>query len=376
MARGASIDERTGSEVSEPARPLIVVEDDPFTRIIQLALDPDAEPARVAAFTHFFAHELPDFSGWLEALRQRLRSLYPARVRLVASEPELRAALPEARAVVVESFALREKDLARAPALRVVHKFGTITSNIDAAWCEARGIRVLTLRRRANIACAEHALALMLAAARKICETNGLLSAARLQRAGYAPTVFDRAHTAHSNWARVTGLRTLYGAQLGIVGLGEIGREIALRAAACGMRIAYTQRHRLAAGDEAHYAATYMPLDELLTASDYVSVNLPGNASTRGIIGQRELGQLKTGAILVNVSRADLVDRAALIEALRSGRLGGYVTDLPYEEPGRDDDPLLGFRNVIVTPHIAAQPRFNALEDFEELLLELGRALA
>ena len=84
---------------------------------------------------------------------------------------------------------------------------------------------------------------------------------------------------------------------------------------------------------------------------------------------------MKDGAILVNVSRADLVDRTALVEALHTGRLGGYVTDLPYE-PGLDDDPLLQFRNVIITPHIAAQPRFNALDDFEELLVNLDRALS
>ena len=361
--------------MAKPA-PLIVVEDDPFTRIIQLVLDPDVEPARVAAFSHFLAHDLPDLPAWCDGLRRRLRSIYPARVRLVSSEAELAAALPPAQAVVVEGFAVGKRQLADAPAIRVVQKFGTITSNIDTAACKARGIRVLTLRRRANIACAEHAFALMLAAARRICATNGRLSMKSLEAAGYSPTAYDRAHTANSNWARVTGLRTLYGAQLGIVGLGEIGREIALRAIAYGMRTVYTQRHRLDSEDEARYGATYTTLDALLAASDFVSLNLPGNAGTRGIIGPQELGRIKDDAILVNVSRADLVDRAALVEALRAGRLGGYVTDLPYEEPGHDDDPLLQFRNVIITPHIAAQPRFNALEDFEELLVNLDRALS
>lgn len=357
------------------ARPLIVVEDDPFTRIIELVLDPAAAPARMAAFGRFFEHDLPDFPRWVDGVRKRLRSLHPARVILVSSETGLAAALPEAHAVVVEGFRLGKEEIAQAPRLRAVQKFGTITSNIDTAACKARGIRVLTLRRRANIACAEHALGLMLAAARGICATNGLISVGRLEQAGYSPTTYDRAHTANSNWARITGLRTLYGAELGIVGLGEIGRELALRAAACGMRIAYTQRHRLDAAEEARHSARYLSLDELISGSDFVSLNLPGNATTRGIIGRRELARLKDGALLVNVSRADLVDRAALTEALEAGRLGGYVTDLSFEEPARDDDPLLRFRNVIVTPHIAAQPRFNALDDFEELLLKLDGAL-
>ena len=358
------------------ARPLIVVEDDPFTRIIEIVLDPGVEPARVAAFAEFFAHDLPDFAGWLTALRDQLEHLHPARVRLVANEEQLTAALPAAQAVVVEGLAIGAAELARAPALRVVQKFGTVASNIDTQACAARGIRLLMLRRRANIACAEHALGMMLALARKICETNGLISAGRLQQAGYVPATFDRAHTANSNWARISGIRTLSGAQLGIVGLGEIGRELALRAAACGMRIVYTQRHRLTSEEEARYGASYVPLGELLARSDYVSLNLPGNAETRGIIGRRELDLVKRGAMLVNVSRADLVERTALIDALHAGHLGGYATDLPYEEPGRDDDPLLQFRNVIITPHLAAQPRFNALDDFGELLLNLDRALS
>lgn len=365
-----------GSRRDTPPRPVLVVEDDPFTRIIEVVLDPEVEPARVAAFAQFFAHDLPDFTGWLTALRKRLPNLYPAHVRLVENPEQFGEALPGAQALVVEGFTVGAAELARAPALRVVQKFGTIVSNIDTAACAARGLQVLTLRRRANIACAEHALGMMLALARKIDETNGLISTGQLQRAGYSPGKFDRAHTANSNWARISGVRTLWGTTLGIVGLGEIGRELALRAAPCGMQILYTQRHRAGSDEEARYGARYASLEDLLARSDCVSLHLPGNATTRGIVGIRELELIRPGAMLVNVSRADLVDRAALIEALRSGRLGGFATDLPYEEPGRDDDPLLEFRNVIVTPHIAAQPRFNALDDFEELLLNLDSALS
>ncbi|MGQ0751832.1 MAG: 2-hydroxyacid dehydrogenase [Betaproteobacteria bacterium] len=356
--------------------PVIVVEDDPFTRIVQVVLDPDAEPERLAAFSAFFAHDLPDFAGWVSKLRDRLVHLRCARVILVASQDALREALPAARAAVVEGFTLGAAEIDRAPHLRVVQKFGVITTNIDQPSCANRGIRVLVLRRRANIACAEHALALMLALARRICETNGLVSEKALCEAGHAPASFDRRHTANSNWARITGMRTLCGATLGIVGFGEIGRELASRAVACGMRILYTQRRRLGPDDEARYEASFRALQDLLRESDYVSLNLPGNASTRGIIRARELELIRPDAILVNVARADLVDRAALLSALRAGRLGGYATDLPYEEPGRDDDPLLAFPNVVVTPHIAAQPRFNALDDLAELLTNLDRALA
>jgi len=358
------------------SRPIIVVEDDPFLRLIQVILDPATPAARVAAFSEFMAHDQPDFAGWCERLRARIGGLYPAEVRLVDDEAALLASLPGAEIVAVESLTIGAREIAAAAGrLRIVQKYGTVTSRIDSAACERAGVRVLTLRRRANIATAEHALALMLALARKLTEISGLVSAEQLRAAGYAPTRYDLAHTPNGNWARIGGLRTLFGQQLGIVGLGEVGRELALRAAPLGMRIAYTQRRRLAAHEEQRYQATYCTLDELLAHSDCVSLHLPGGDATRGIIGQRELARIKPGALLVNVSQPQLVDRAALLEALASGRLGGFGLDIFYDEPGQADDPLLGFRNVIVTPHLGGSPRFNALDDFEELLLNLAQAL-
>lgn len=359
-----------------PSRLVIVVEDDPFPRLIQVILDPDTPAARVAAFSHFFAHELPDFTGWCERLRARLKRLYPAEVRLVPDQAGLLAGLPGATAIVTESLAVGKQEIAAAGGtLRIVQKYGTVLSGIDSAACGRAGIRVLTLRRRANISCAEHAFGLMLALARKIHETAGLISTEQLQAAGYAPTQYDRAHTANANWARITGTRNLFDRQIGIVGFGEIGREVALRAAAFGMRIVYTQRRRLAAQEESRYGVSYAPLDKLLANSDFVSLHLPFTDATRGIIGRRELGLTKQGAILINISRPPLVDREALLDALRAGRLGGFGLDPHYDAPGRADDPLLGFRNVIVTPHLAAAPRYNSLNDFEELLLGLEHAL-
>lgn len=354
----------------------MVVEDDPFPRLIQVILDPAVSAERVAAFSHFFAHEEPDFAGWCGRLRARLKRLYPAEVRLVTDQPGLLTALPGATAVVTESLTVGKQEIATAgKTLRIVQKYGTVLSGIDAAACRRTGIRVLTLRRRANISCAEHAFGLMLALARKIHETAGLISVEQLQAAGFSPTQYDRSHTANANWARVTGTRNLFGRQIGIVGFGEIGREVALRAAAFGMRIVYTQRRQLGRKDEARLGATYAPLDELLATSDFVSLHLPFSDATRGIIGRRELGLIKPGAILINISRPPLVEREALLEALHSGRLGGFGLDPHYDAPGRADDPLLRFRNVIVTPHIAAAPRYNSLDDFEELLLGMDHAL-
>jgi lactate dehydrogenase-like 2-hydroxyacid dehydrogenase len=369
---------RRSSVVSRHAvRPVVVVEDDPFLRLVQVVLDPRTPAARVAAFSHFFAHELPDFEGWRDGLRARLSRLHPAEVRLVADESGLPSALAGAAALVLESFSVGGRELAAARGgLRAIQKYGIVLSNIDVAACEDAGVSLLTVRRRVNVSCAEHAMALMLALARKIHATAGLVSVEQLRAAGYEPTQYDRAHTANANWARITGARNLWGSQLGIVGLGEIGRELASRARAFGMRIVYTQRRRVPPHDEERYGAGYVALDELLAGSDFISLNLPLTDATRGILGRRELALVKPGAMLVNVSRPSLVDCAALLEALRSGRLGGFGLDPHYDAPGHADDPLLALRNVIITPHLAAAPRFNALGDIEELLLGLDRSLA
>src|SRR4051812_22550001 len=175
---------------------IITVEDDRFMRLFQVILDPATPPARAAAFTHFLAHDLPDFSGWLAHLRKKIGSLYPAEVRLVADEADFAANLAGATVAVVEGFTFGEKEIAAAGAsLKAVQKYGALTPMIDRAACERAGIQVLTVKRRANIATAEHAFALMLGLARKILETGGRISVEQLRAAGYEPTVFDRAHT-------------------------------------------------------------------------------------------------------------------------------------------------------------------------------------
>jgi lactate dehydrogenase-like 2-hydroxyacid dehydrogenase len=148
-----------------------------------------------------------------------------------------------------------------------------------------------------------------------------------------------------------------------------------MRAAAFGMRILYYQRRPLPESEAAQWRADYRPLDALLGESDWVSINVPGDASTRHLIDREALARMKPGARLVNIARADVVDRKALIDALASGRLGGFALDPLYEAPGRADDPLLRFDNVIITPHLAAQPRFNALDDMRDLLSQLSQHL-
>ena len=362
--------------MASSSRPKLVVENDSFLRLIQVILDPAAPAERIEAFSHFCAHDLPDFGGWCERVRAQVQRLYPADVRLVDNPAELLEEIPGASVAVVEELAVGRAEIAAAgSSLRIVQKYGVTTRNIDLAACAEAAVQVLTIRRRANISTAEQALMLMLALARQLTQNANLISEKQLRAGGYSPTRYDRAHTPNGNWARITGLVTLYGRQLGIVGLGEIGRELALRAAALEMRVVYTQRTRLPADVEERHHATFLTLDELLATSDCISLHLPRGRETYGFIGRRELAVVKPGAFLINVSQPQMVDREALREALASGRLGGFGLDTFYDEPGDANDPLIKFTNVVVTPHLGGSPRFNSLDDIEELVVNLAHAL-
>jgi lactate dehydrogenase-like 2-hydroxyacid dehydrogenase len=205
---------------------------------------------------------------------------------------------------------------------------------------------------------------------------NGLVSVRRIEAAGQKFRPFDRRHTPGGNYARVSGTRALHGTTIGIIGLGEIGREMALRAAAFDMRVLYHQRTRATEAEERDVTASYVPLATLLSESDWIVPQLPTGAGTRDLLGRAELSLIKPGACLVNVANAPIINREALIEILHQGRLGGLALDVFYQEPVPDDDELLMFDNVILTPRMAGSPRFNGLNDFQELITGLARELA
>ncbi|MGH7887741.1 MAG: NAD(P)-dependent oxidoreductase [Candidatus Binatia bacterium] len=354
-----------------------VVENDTFLRLIQVVLDPSAPRERFEAFAHFCLHDLPDFGAWCEKIRRQATSIYPSEVRLVDNQDELRANLLDASVAVVEELDFGAPESAAAGStLKFVQKYGFTTRNIDADACAKADAKILTIRRRANISTAEQGLMLMLALARQVTQNANLISVDQLTAAGYTPTTYNRAHTPNGNWARIPNMVTLYQRQLGIIGLGEIGRELALRAIALGMRIVYTQRTRLPVEVEKQYAATYVSLDELLANADFVSLHLPRSPATVNFIGAREFSLIKPGAFLINVSQPNLVERNALRQSLESNRLGGYGLDTFYEEPGDANEPLIKFSNVIVTPHLGGSPRWNSLDDIEEVIVNLARLLA
>jgi phosphoglycerate dehydrogenase-like enzyme len=350
----------------------IVVEDDKVLRFIEVILDPRASEARVAAFRDYLSFDVADPDAWFDEVRRRAAAIHPSSVHMVADEAAMRQALPEADAVVTESLTFGADDLAAAGNLKLVQKFGVDARNIDIAACAAAGMEFRTLRRRINGTVAEHAILLMLAVGRKLIETDGALDFASLEALGYKPAKFDTDHIAGANWARIGGLRSLQGATLGALGLGEIGREVAVRAKAMGAEILYYQRTRLPHEIEREYDARYVTFEELLERSDFVSIHLPLNASTRGMIDGAAFDRMKPGTILVNISRAHIVVRDALIAALDGGRLGGAGLDVHYNEPGAADELLKAYPNVVLSPHIAVAARHHNMADTAELVANLA----
>ncbi len=296
--------------------PTLLIEEDHFLKIVPVILDPDIPPAHRDAVADFFVHDVPDFLGWCERLRARVPALYPAKIVWAQDQADFLAKLPDADAAIVESLVVDRAALASAPRLRIVQKFGTIGANIDQAACAERGIAVAFLHRHVNVAVAEQCFALMLALAKRISALDGMVERGTLEAAGYSIRPRASSYVGYSNFARISGLKTLYGATLGIVGMGEVGREIARRAGSFGMTTLYHQRRPLAACDEEALAARHAPLADLMAQSDYIVLQLPLNSTTRGIIGADALRHVKPGAFLINCARAELVDRAALVDAL------------------------------------------------------------
>lgn len=228
---------------------------------------------------------------------------------------------------VRSSVKFTDRVLAACPGLRLISVWGTGTDHVDLAAAGQRGIAVTNTPGVAASSVAEHTLALLLAAARRIPETDAAV------RRGEWPR------------GQSTDLR---GRICGIVGLGAIGREFARLAAGIGMRvIGWTPHPRAVVGVE------MVELDELYRTSDVVSIHLRLSEQTRGFVGALQLALMKPEAILVNTARGGIVDEAALRNALTSGRLRAAALDVFASEPLAADHAWASVPNVVLTPHCA-----------------------
>ena len=226
---------------------------------------------------------------------------------------------------------------AAGPALRIVANVAVGYDNVDVEACARRGVVVSNTPGVLTEATADIAFALILMSTRRLGEGERLI----------------RARTPWS-WSMFFMLGTgLQGKTLGIVGLGKIGQATARRARAFGMEIVYAGRRRAAEDVEAELSARFLPLDELLTTADVVTLHCPLSAETRHLIDAAALARMQRFSHLVNTTRGPVVDEAALAEALRAGAIAGAGLDVFEREPEVHPD-LLELENVVLIPHLGS----------------------
>jgi len=264
----------------------------------------------------------------------QLESDFDVRYADGADRSALLAALAEADAVIVRSATrIDDEALAHAPRLRVVARAGVGLDNVDVEAATRAGVMVVNAPTSNIVSAAEHAVGLLLAVARNVPQAAASLRGGQWQRSAF------------------TGVE-LQGKVAGILGLGRIGVLVAERLASFGMRlIAYDPY--VPATRAAQLGVRLASLDELLAEADFITVHLPKNPETVGLIGDRELHRVKPEVRIVNAARGGIVDEHALALALKEGRVAGAGIDVFAAEPATGH-PLLDFPAVVATPHLGA----------------------
>ncbi|MEO3757189.1 phosphoglycerate dehydrogenase [Mycobacterium sp. B14F4] len=247
---------------------------------------------------------------------------------------KLLAAVPEADALLVRSATTVDAEvLAAAPKLKIVARAGVGLDNVDVDAATARGVLVVNAPTSNIHSAAEHALALLLAAAREIPAADATLRARSWKRSSFTGT-------------------EIYGKTVGVVGLGRIGQLVAQRLAAFGTHVVAYDPY-VSHARAAQLGIELLPLDELLCRADFISVHLPKTPETAGLIGKEALAKTKPGVIIVNAARGGLIDEEALAEAVRSGHVRAAGIDVFAKEP-TTESPLFDLPQVVVTPHLGA----------------------
>jgi len=247
---------------------------------------------------------------------------------------KLLAAVPEADALLVRSATTVDAEVFdAAPKLKIVARAGVGLDNVDVDAATERGVLVVNAPTSNIHSAAEHALALLLSAARQIPAADASLREHAWKRSSFSGT-------------------EIFGKTVGVVGLGRIGQLVAQRLAAFEAHIVAYDPY-VSPARAAQLGIELLPLDELLTRADFISVHLPKTPETAGLIDKDALAKTKPGVVIVNAARGGLIDEAALFDAVSSGHVRAAGIDVFSKEPCTDS-PLFGLPQVVVTPHLGA----------------------
>ena len=255
--------------------------------------------------------------------------------------------------VISNKVKLPGEILAQAPGVKLIAVAATGTDIVDLAYCRAHGIVVSNIRGYAVHTLPEHVFMLMLALRRNLLGWREDVRAGLWEKADQF-CLFTRP------------VNDLYGSTLGLVGHGALGNGVRKLAEALGMRVLVSEHKGKTAARAGH-----TPFDQVMREADVISLHTPLTPETRHMIGEREFGLMKPSAILINTARGNLVDEAALVDALKSGRIAGAGFDVLSVEPPREGNPLidLDLPNFILTPHVAWSSR-EAMQTLADQLVD------
>lgn len=261
----------------------------------------------------------------------------PAKLAAFGEVTDDKARLPEATVALIRSKTKGDREfIEKGVNLKVIIRGGVGTDNIDKVAAKEKGILVMNTPKSSAIAVAELAFAMMIAVPCKILEGhNGMVQGKFLK------TELKRTE--------------LCGKTLGLVGLGNIATELAKRAAAFGMKVKGIDP----AKTSHEIAAVVSNLDELVDGCDYISLHTPLTPETQGMINAALIAKMKKGVVLVNTGRGKCIHEADLVEALKSGHVAAYATDVWTSDPPPADCPLLTAPNVLMMPHLGASTKEN-----------------
>jgi glycerate dehydrogenase len=271
----------------------------------------------------------------------------------VTSIDQTIARLRDATVAITNKVQLQREVLEQLPKLKMVAVAATGTNNVDLECCRERGIVVSNIRNYSVHSVPEHVFMMMLALRRNL--------------------LAFRADVQNGEWQRAEQfclfthpVQDLFGSTLGLMGNGAIGKSVAQIATAFGMKVLLAE-HKGAAEVRLGYTA----FDKVLSESDVISLHLPLNEKNRHLISTAEFARMKPDAVLINTARGGLVDEAALVEALRTKRIGGAGFDVLVKEPPKDGNPLLDVNlpNFILTPHNAWSGR-AAMQTLADQLID------
>jgi glycerate dehydrogenase len=250
---------------------------------------------------------------------------------------EIASRLADATIAITNKIPLRAPDLARLPQLKAIAVAATGVDCVDLDYCREHKIAVSNVRHYSRYSVPEHVLMLLLNLRRNFTRYQADVRRGAWQRAS-AFCLLE--HPIHD----------LHGATLGVIGYGVLGQAVEKLALAFGMRVLIAEHKGVEVAREGR-----VPFDQVLRESDALTLHCPLTPETRGLVGEVELARMRPSAVLINCGRGGLVDEAALVAALKSGRIAGAGVDVLTAEPPRDGNPLLDapLPNLIVTPHNA-----------------------